>query len=64
MKPRHILTKVLYARVTDDTYKKFLKKVVPFGNSSHVLREFIEAFNDDRLIVKAPAPTKESLYVD
>lgn len=35
-----------------------------YGRPSDVLREIIEAFVEDRLIVKAPVNRKENLYVD
>jgi hypothetical protein len=38
-------------------------KVVKYGKPSDVLREIIEAFLDDRLVIQ-PNPRKESLYVN
>jgi hypothetical protein len=56
-------SKFLVVRVTDKTRTKFHNKAQKYGQPSEVLREIIEAFNDDRLIVQPPVNVKESLYV-
>jgi len=56
-------SKFLVVRVTDKTRTKFHTKAQKYGQPSDVLREIIEAFNDDRLIVQPPVNVKESLYV-
>lgn len=53
----------LVVRVTDKTRTKFHTKAQKHGNPSEVLREIVEAFNDDRLTIQPPATRKESLYV-
>ena len=46
------------------TSQEFRAKATRFGGVSEVLREMIEAFLDDRLVVHPPKqPKKESLYV-
>ncbi len=50
-------------RVNKETHKEFMGKVVKYGKPSDVLREIIEAFLDDRLVIQ-PNPRKESLYVN
>lgn len=52
----------LVVRVTDKTRTKFHTKAQKFGNPSEVLREIVEAFNDDRLTIQPPVTRKESLY--
>jgi hypothetical protein len=43
---------------------KFHAKAQKYGVPSDVLREFIEAFLDDRLVIRPPVTReKESLYV-
>ena len=53
----------LVVRVTDKTRTKFHNKAQRFGKPSEVLREIIEAFNEDRLVIQPPVTRKESLYV-
>lgn len=55
----------LTVRVTGSTRSKFHAKAKRFGQPSEVLRELIEAFNDDRLVIQAPVNRnpKENLYV-
>lgn len=55
-------SKYVVIRVTPGTHKAFHRKADLYGNVSDVLRELIEAFLDDRLVIK-PNPKKESLYV-
>ena len=55
------LDKVLAARVTGAVHKKFHAKARKYGKPSDVLREIIEAFVEDRLVIQ-PSPTKRNLY--
>jgi len=52
---------MISARVPQDTKQRFREKARSFGNPSEVLRELIEAFNDDRLTIEKPEG-KEILY--
>jgi len=52
----------LVVRVTDKTRTKFHNKAQKYGNPSEVLREIVEAFNDDRLKIQPSVTSKESLY--
>jgi hypothetical protein len=52
----------LTVRVTRKIRSAFHKKAKPFGGTSEVLHEFVEAFLDDRIAIQ-PNPKKESLYV-
>ena len=56
-------SKFLVDRVTDKTRTKIHNKAQRYGNPSDVLREIVEAFNDDRLVIQPPVTRKESLYV-
>lgn len=53
----------LTVRVTAQMRSKFHAKAQKYGVPSDVLREFIEAFLDDRLVIRPPVTRKESLYV-
>ena len=53
----------LSVRVPDSTRTKFHDKVKKFGSPSEVLRELIDAFNEDRVAIQAPVTRKEKLYV-
>lgn len=55
----------LSVRLSDKTRSKFHTKARRFGTPSEVLRELIEAFNDDRLTIQPPVNRnpKENLYV-
>ena len=55
-------SKFLTVRVSPDSHKKFHTKVRKYGQPSDVLREIIEAFIDDRLVIQPPVTRKESLY--
>lgn len=52
----------LQIRLPTAVRKDFQKKATRYGNPSQVLREIIQAFIDDRLVIQ-PNPRKESLYV-
>lgn len=49
-------------RVNQRVRTAFHRKAEKIGRPSDVMRELIEAFIDDRLVIK-PNPRKESLYV-
>lgn len=49
-------------RVSQRVRTSFNRKAERFGKPSEVLRELIDAFIDDRLVIQ-PNPKKESLYV-
>lgn len=53
----------LTVRVTGQMRTKFHAKAQKYGVPSDVLREFIEAFLEDRLTIRPPVTRKESLYV-
>lgn len=55
-------TKFLSTRVTPETHKKFHVKSKKFGQPTQVLRDIIEAFNDERLTIQPPVTRKESIY--
>jgi hypothetical protein len=48
-------------RVSEKDQKVFMRKAAKYGGTSFVLREMIQAFNQDRLILK-PNPERPSLY--
>ena len=49
-------------RVSPELNRNFHDKARRFGRSSDVLREILEAFVEDRLVIRKPEG-KESLYV-
>ena len=54
----------LTVRLLKQTHQEFRNKAQRFGGVSEVMRELIEAFLEDRLVVHPPKqPKKESLYV-
>jgi len=57
------LTKFLTVRLTPNDHKAFHRKADRFGKPSDVLREIVQAFNSDRLVIQPPVIEKESLYV-
>lgn len=57
------LTKFLTVRLTPNDHKAFHRKADRYGKPSDVLREIVQAFNSDRLVIQPPAIEKESLYV-
>ena len=56
------LSQFLTVRLKPAAHKAFRVKASRYGGVSDVLRELIEAFLDDRLVIQ-PNPKKESLYV-
>lgn len=56
-------TKFLTVRLTPYDHKAFHRKADKFGKPSDVLREIVQAFNSDRLVIQPPVIEKESLYV-
>ena len=57
------LTKFLTVRLTPNDHKSFHRKADRYGKPSDVLREIVQAFNSDRLLIQPPVIEKESLYV-
>jgi hypothetical protein len=53
----------LSARVTEKSRNKFHAKVKKLGKPSEILRELIDAFIEDRIIINPPVTSKEKLYV-
>ena len=62
MKPKKPKSAFLSTRVSPVVRKQFLAKALKYGTPAEVLREFIEAFNDDRLTIKPPVNVKGTLY--
>ena len=56
------LNSSINVRIGAEDRKKFLRKAKAFGDPSHVLREIIIAFNEDRLTLVPPTIKKGSLY--
>jgi hypothetical protein len=57
-------TTFLTVRVDPALVRRFRAKAERYGGSASVLRELVEAFIEDRLIVHPPKqPKQESLYV-
>ena len=56
-------TKFLSVRLTPQDHRTFFRKSKKYGKPSDLLRELVQAFNEDRLTVLPPVNTKESLYV-
>lgn len=55
------LNRHMTIRLNESDHKSFHEKARPYGGATHVLRELIEAFIEDRLTVK-PNPNKKVLY--
>ncbi len=53
----------LSVRVTEKSRNKFHSKVKKLGKPSEILRELIDAFIEDRIIINPPVTSKEKLYV-
>jgi hypothetical protein len=64
MTPKKTKTCFLTTRVTWAVRQQRLTKSAEYGKPSEVLREFIEAFIEDRLTIKPPVKVKGKLYVD
>ena len=56
-------SKFLNVRLTPHDHKAFHRKAEKYGQPSEVLREIVQAFNSDRLVIQPPVIEKESLYV-
>jgi len=57
-------TVFLTVRIPVTTHQELRAKARRFGGTSEVVRAFIDAFLEDRLVMYPPAqPKKESLYV-
>ena len=57
------LSKFLTVRLTPSDHKAFHRKADKYGKPSDVLREIVQEFNSDRLVIQPPVIEKESLYV-
>jgi hypothetical protein len=53
---------IISFRLTELESTKFHDKSQRYGQPSEIMREFVRAFIEDRLIVKPPVNPKESLY--
>lgn len=56
LKKNHIVA----ARLNSEMYAAFIKKSYEFGGTSHVMREMVSAFIDERMTIEPP--TKGTLY--
>lgn len=56
------LSRFMTVRIADSLHGEFSQKSQKYGGTSYVLREMITAFVDNRLSIKQPKLTKESLY--
>ena len=56
-------TKFLSVRLTPHDHRTFFCKSKKYGKPSDLLRELVQAFNEDRLAIQPPVNPKESLYV-
>lgn len=56
-------TKFLSVRLTPQDHRTFFRKSKRYGKPSDLLRELVQAFNEDRLAIQPPVNPKESLYV-
>jgi predicted DNA-binding protein len=57
----HNLSTFLSVRVSPETRQKFHDKAAEIGNSSDLLREIVEAFIEDRLVIQL-SDSKRNLY--
>ncbi len=56
-------TKFLATRLTPEDHRVFQRKAHRYGKPSDILRELIQAFIQERLIIKPPVTSKkEGLY--
>lgn len=46
---------VLAARVSPETRTEFINRASKFGGTSHVMRELVLGFIEDRITIKPPA---------
>lgn len=54
---------IVAVRVSEEVKKRFEDKAKDYADKpSVVLRQIIEAFNEDRLIINPPSDQKRSLY--
>jgi len=52
----------LATRVRPDVRTKFIGKALKYGPYTEVLRELIEAFVEDRLVIQPPVTSKQGLF--
>jgi hypothetical protein len=55
-------SKFLSVRLTPADHRAFFKKSERYGNPSDLLREIVQAFIEDRLVVNPPATPKKVIY--
>lgn len=63
MTPKKTKSSFLTTRVSEAVRNQFLAKSAEYGKPSEVLREFIDAFIEDRITIKPPVNVKGKLYV-
>lgn len=59
--PHKPLEKYISVRVSAKAHKAFFRKASLFGKPSDVLRELVDAFLEDRIVIQ-PSPSKRSIY--
>ena len=62
MMPTRNVSPTLSVRVSPALYRSFKQKSSKYGGVSEVLRELMLALVEDRITIKAPAITENSLY--
>jgi len=60
--PTRTVSPTVSVRVSPALYKSFKAKSTKYGGVSEVLRELMLALVEDRISIKAPAITENSLY--
>lgn len=63
MKHQYPNDKTISFRVSDKRHEQLTRKAAKFGGTSALLREFIDAFIEDRLTI-TQTTDKEKLYVN
>lgn len=59
---KRTVSPTISVRVSPALYKAFKGKSTKYGGVSEVIRVMMTAFTEDRLTIKAPEITKESIY--
>ena len=54
---------IVAVRLNDEMYATFINKSREFGGTSHVMREMVSAFIDERMTIESPT-LKGTLYVN
>lgn len=60
--PTRTVSPTVSVRVSPALYKQFKQKSTKYGGVSEVLRELMLALVEDRIAIRAPAITENSLY--